>query len=246
MTTGTETGFINVQEMDEHERLRAEKETLGFYLQGHPISRYEPELEQITTTTLSAVSQGVVRIAGYIESIRTRSGQRGRMAELRIDDRTARMHVNLYSEVYEKYRAILQKDKLVVISGEAVADEYYESGLSVKADKIADLADFRSNCGYLVLRLDHQMMQNGISGLLKSTLKCESGRKCQVVVEYSTGKAKGNLTLGNEWRVDISDNLLQQLGALIGTENVIVRYRDIHRYFAPTSKPKLKFISGSY
>jgi DNA polymerase III subunit alpha len=245
-TSGIESGFVEAQELEEHERLRAEKETLGFYLQGHPISRYEPELCQITTTTLGAVSLGIVRIAGYIESVRTRSGQRGRMAELRIDDRTARLHVNLYSEVYEKYRAVLQKDKLVVISGEAVADEYYESGLSVKADKIADLADIRANCAHLVLRLDHHMMQNGMSGLLKSVLKGQTSRKCHVILEYSNGIANGSLTLGNEWRVDISDNLLQQLGALIGSENVIVRYRDVHKYLAPTSKPKLKFTSGSY
>ncbi|MEX2352670.1 MAG: DNA polymerase III subunit alpha, partial [Gammaproteobacteria bacterium] len=135
--------YTGAQELDEHERLHAEKETLGFYLQGHPITRYEKELLSVTTTALNMVNPGVVRVAGYIESIRTRSGQRGRMAEIRIDDRTARVNVNLYSEVYEKYRPILQKDKLVIIAGEAVVDEYYASGISIKADKIVDLAEIR-------------------------------------------------------------------------------------------------------
>ncbi len=241
---GGESEFIEARELDEEERLRAEKETLGFYLQGHPISRYETELAQITTTSLDRISQGVVRIAGYIESIRTRSGQRGRMAELRIDDRTSRVHVNLYSEVYEKYRAVLQKDKLVIISGEAVADDYYESGLSIKADKIVDLADVRTNSAYLVLRLDRQMMQNGTLDLIKKTLKSSPGRKSLVMFEYTNGEARGNLTLGNDWCVDISDNLLQELAAFLGKENITVSYRDVHKYFALTSKPKLKFISG--
>src|SRR5690606_15617031 len=115
-------------------RLRAEKETLGFYLNGHPISRYETELHAITTCSLNSLSPGIARVAGYIESIRTRSGQRGRMAELRIDDRTGRAHVNLYSDVYEQYRSMLHKDKLVVIIGEVVSDEFYASGFSIKAD----------------------------------------------------------------------------------------------------------------
>ncbi len=242
---GTDSEFADARELDEYERLRAEKETLGFYLQGHPISRYEAELGLITTTALNSISLGVVRIAGYIESIRTRSGQRGRMAELRIDDRTARVHVNLYSEVYEKYRSVLQKDKLVIISGEAVADDYYESGLSVKAEKIADLADTRANCSYLVLRLDRQMMQNGMLNIIKGTLKAHANRKSPVMVEYTNGTAKGNLNLGNDWRVEISDKLLQELAGLLGNENIMVRYRDVHKYFAPANKPKFKYISGS-
>jgi len=167
------------------------------------------------------------------------------MAEIRLDDRTARTHVNLYSEVYEKYRAMLQKDKLVIISGEAVSDDYYEAGLSVKADKIVDLADVRANCGYMVLRLDLQMMQNGMLNLVKEILKRHTSQKSQVMVEYTNDTAKGSLTLGNEWRVDISDNLLQELTGLVGGDNVAVRYRDVHKYFAPTAKPRLKFISSS-
>jgi DNA polymerase-3 subunit alpha len=234
--------FVEAKELDEHERLRAEKETLGFYLQGHPISRYERELIHITTSTLSSVNLGIVRIAGYIETVRTRSGQRGRMAELRIDDRTARVHVNIYSEVYEQYRAALQKDKLVIIAGEAVADDYYETGFSIRADKVVDLAELRAICGYLRLKTDKQMMQNGLLAIIKDILKRHAGRKSQVLMDYDNGPACGTVTLGDEWRVEISDNLLDELNGLLGGGNVSVEYRDVHKFLAP--KQKFKFISG--
>jgi len=237
-----DSAFVEAKELEEHERLHAEKETLGFYLQGHPITRYEKELVSITTTSLISVNPGVVRVAGYIENIRIRSGQRGRMAELRIDDKTARVNVNLYAETYEKYRPVLQKDKLVIISGEAIVDEYYASGFSIKADKIANLGEIRAACGYLILRLDRKMMQNAGMASIRQLFNQYSSRNSQVIIEYTNGTAKGILTLGEEWRVEISDKLLEEVAGLIGEDNVSVAYRDIHKFFAP--KQKLKSING--
>jgi DNA polymerase-3 subunit alpha len=234
--------FIKANDLNEYERLKAEKDTLGFYLEGHPITRYENELLSITTTSLNGMSPGVVRVAGYIENIRTRTGQRGRMAELRIDDRTARMMVNLYSDVYEKYRSILQKDKLIIISGEAVEDDYYASGIAIKAEKVMELTEIRTLCGSLILRLDNQMMQNDFMIKIKEVLARYSSRKSNVIVEYKNNLARGVLTLGDEWRVEISDNLLDELIGLIGDENISVEYKDVHKYF--TSRPKFKYISG--
>lgn len=238
----SDSEFIDVKELDEHERLRAEKETLGFYLQGHPITRYEQELVGITTAALNAVNLGLVRVAGYIENIRIRSGPRGKMAELRIDDRTARVSINLYSEVYERYRQLLQKDKLVIISGEAVVDEYYEAGFSIRADKVVDLSEIRAACAYLRLKMIRQLMQNGTLTFIKDILKRHGGRKSQVIVEYDNDAARGIVSLGDEWRVEISDILLEELAGLLGKENVSVEYRDLHKFFAPQSR--LKYISG--
>ncbi|MGK0296895.1 MAG: DNA polymerase-3 subunit alpha [Gammaproteobacteria bacterium] len=234
--------FISANDLNEYERLKAEKDTLGFYLEGHPITRYENELLSITTTSLNGMNPGVVRVAGYIENIRTRSGQRGRMAELRIDDRTARMMVNLYSDVYEKYRSILQKDKLIIISGEAVEDDYYASGIAIKAEKVMELTEIRTLCGSLILKLDNQMMQNDFMINIKEILTRYASQKSYVIVEYKNDLARGVLTLGDDWRVEISDNLLDELIGLIGKENISVEYKDVHKYF--TSRPKFKYISG--
>jgi DNA polymerase-3 subunit alpha len=234
--------FIEAGEMDYLERLKAEKETLGFYVRGHPITRYESELLAITTTSLNAVNPGIVRVAGYIENIRTRTGQRGRMAEIRIDDRTARMVVNLYSEVYEKYRSVIQKDKLVIIAGEAVEDDYYSSGVAIKAEKVADLPEIRTLCGSLRLKLDPQMLKNGRLDQIRDILKNNAARKSPVFVEYNSDNAKGVLTLGDDWQVEINDTLIEEISGLIGKDNISVEYKDIHRHFA--IRPRLKYISG--
>lgn len=233
--------FINVKDLNELERLKAEKETLGFYVNGHPITKYEKELLSITTSSLGDVKLGLVRVAGYLEGIRTRSGQRGRMAELRVDDKTARMVVNLYSEAYEKYRSMLQKDKLVIIVGEAIEDDYYSSGIAIKADMVVDLDEVRSLCGLLSLTLNRDTVKKTLP-MVQEVLRNHKSEKCHVIIKYENDSANGLITLGDDWRVSINDELLEELFVILGDDKVSVLYKDVHKYF--TAKPKFKYISG--
>ena len=225
---GREGDFIEARQWDDDQRLRGEKGTLGFYLQGHPISRYEEELRSIITTQLNSMSLGSVRVAGYIENIRTRSGQRGRMAEIRIDDRTARAHVIVYSDVYQQYRSMLQKDKLVIILGEAVQDDYFASGYSIKASKIFDLAGLRSLHSTLILSINRQMMHNGLLHSIRNILKERTNGKNTIHIQYNNGQALGCLLLGEEWQVEINDKLIEELSGLLGRDHICVDYKNIN------------------
>jgi len=222
--TNGEEGFIEAREWDDEQRLRGEKDTLGFYLRGHPISRHEDELSSIVTTQLNSINLGNVRVAGYIENIRTRSGRRGRMAEVRIDDRTARAHVNVYSDVYQQYRSILQKDTLVIIFGDVVQDDYYASGYSIKANRIFDLAGIRSMCSKLILRIDKQMMQNGLLTSVQNVLKEHTNGNNTVNIQYNNGNALGSLQLGEGWQVEVNDKLIEELTGLLGSDHINIEY----------------------
>ena len=230
--TNREEEFIEAREWDDEQRLRGEKDTLGFYLRGHPIGLYENELSSIITTQLNSISLGNVRVAGYIENIRTRSGRRGRMAEIRIDDRTTRAHVNVYSDVYQQYRSILQKDTLVIIFGEAVQDEYYSSGYSIKANRIFDLAGIRSMCSRLILRIDKSIMQNGLLNSVQNILKEHTNGKNTVNIQYNNGNALGSLQLGEGWQVEVNDKLIEELTGLLGSDHINIEYKDFNRNFS--------------
>ena len=224
--------FVVSGDWDDQERLRWEKETLGFYLEGHPISRYEKELSEIITVQLRQVKKERLRVAGYIENIRTRAGARGRTAEIRLDDRTSRMQLTLYPEVYDRYRPNLIKDRLIIICGEAIEDDYFNSGYYIKVDSVHDLDEIRNNCGVLRLSLDHTMSTNGVMHELRSVLATAKGRTRPVVVEYDNGKATGRLTLGEAWKVSIDDALLGSLRGLLGGENVNIDYYQVSQYLS--------------
>ena len=118
---------VKVSDWDDDTRLFNEKETLGLYLTGHPITRYEKEIRQFTECALNNVeslvpsetggnryakkNQREVRLAGLMISLRARKTQRGsKIVTAVLDDRTARIEMVLYEEVHEKYAHLLQKD----------------------------------------------------------------------------------------------------------------------------------------
>ncbi|MEJ2762356.1 MAG: DNA polymerase III subunit alpha, partial [Gammaproteobacteria bacterium] len=236
-----ESRFAEVREWDEQERLRGEKATLGFYLHGHPITFYEDELKAIITTTLNRVVIGNATIAGYIETIRTRPGRRGRMAEICLDDRTARVYATLFPETYQQYRNMLHKDRLVIATGEAVEDDYYEIGYSFRVQRLFSLDEIRNACGDLVLYLSEEAMQAGLLDGVKQILESHKGAR-PVVFEYSRDGVSAAITPGQSWRVDINEKLLEDMRELLGRDSVKIEYRDVRRFLH--HQPVLNKASG--
>lgn len=226
-TTTEDTSMYDiVPEWDEKERLTGEKDTLGFYLVGHPINRYEEELEGITSYRLKDLKVGnnIITVAGYIMSIRTRTGSRGRMAEIRLDDRTSRALVNIYSEEFLKFRHLLVKDQLVIIKGKAIDDDYVESGISIRANEILSLDDIRKRSGRLILSMKYEYLKNGGIEHLKETITPFRNGSSAVSIQYDNGDAIANLNLGEEWHLTINDDLLDKLSESIGKDSVKIDY----------------------
>jgi len=222
--------FVQADCWDDYDRLIGEKETLGFYLEGHPITRHEDELAGIITMPLRDITPGRVIVAGYIENIRTRSGMRGKMAEVRLDDRTARAQLTLYSEVYERNRAMLITDKLIVARGEAVEDDYYNTGYYIKVDSLHELGHIRNQCASLRLSLDEGMLQNGMIESVRNVLAPYINNSRPVIIEYDNGQAKGEIDLGDSWKIEINDKLMDELGKLVGVDNVKIEYQGVNRF----------------
>ena len=222
--------FIQVREWDEQERLRGEKMTLGFYLHGHPITFFEEELQAIISTPLGRIGAGSATIAGYIEAIRTRPGRRGRTAEICLDDRTARLYATLYPETYQQYRNMLHKDRLVIVAGEAVDDDYYDVGYSFKVDRLFSLDEIRSVCGELNLYLHEKGMKAGLLEEIKRLLETHNNGARPVIIHYIRDGVTAAINPGQSWRVDINEKLLEDMRELLGRDNVKVEYTDVRRF----------------
>lgn len=232
ITSESDISFVEADEWSDHKRLLGEKETLGFYLKGHPINLYKDELESIVTTSLRGITSGNVTVAGYIDTIRIRIGPRGRTADVRLDDQDTRIYVILYSEIYQKYSPMLIKDRLIIAKGEAKEDDYYDTGYSIKIDKLFDLNQIRDSCAILRLSLDKDMIENGILESVKSLLTPCKKHLRPIVIEYDSGTVKGEIDLGDDWKVEINDKLLDDLGSLLGVDNVRLEYSGVRDFLS--------------
>jgi len=128
-----------VADWSEAERLAGERETLGLFLSGHPITPYEPDLKFLVSSRLVDVggprpapaadgarswSAGKpATVAGLVLEIRRRPNR----VTLILDDRSARLEVSLYEEVFQQHRDIIVKDAILIIDGTLRFDDFIEA-----------------------------------------------------------------------------------------------------------------------
>ncbi len=226
----------SVEPWSEKERLEAEKQTLGLYLTGHPITEYEQELKNITHGTISALladaerSKGKMegRVAGLIVEMRTRQTKQGKMMGFAtLDDRTGRLEVAAFSKIFEQYRDILSKDTLLVAEGAINIDDF--SGmLRVTAEKMYTIEQAREMFArsiQLQWDITRHPADKGFIEQLTEILKPFCGGTCPVVINYISKKAKATIKLGDEWRIHPGDELLTRLKYFLSSEAVGVKYR---------------------
>ena len=220
--------FVMAANWDDETRLNGEKETLGLYLTGHPIDRYEAELADIISSKiadLNPTTSQAITVAGLVVGIRTMNTRRGdRMAFVTLDDRTGRVELAVFSEQYNQYRDMLAKDRLVVVEGEVNIDDY-TGGVRMSANKLYDIDKARETFAKrLLLRIDRgRASQDFIQSLQQTLLPFREGH-CPVYVDYRSDGASARLRLGEEWKVRPADELIHRLTELAGDERVSVEY----------------------
>jgi DNA polymerase-3 subunit alpha len=248
--------IVEVDDWNDETRLANEKETLGLYLTGHPISRYEKELRRFTECRFSKVpglvpenergghggggqggSYGYRKknktqycLAGLLIGMRVRKTKTGsKIVTGVLDDRTARIEVVLYEEVYQQYSSALVKDKVCVVVGSVSYDDF-NAAYSVNASTVYSMTQAREKFARgLQIKLD-KSKANGcwsdatITQQLTEVLQPYRQGSCPVNIEYNSGSDVSQFVLGEEWNVRPSDDLLIRLDKLFGSEHVEMMY----------------------
>ncbi|HEY0783550.1 MAG TPA: DNA polymerase III subunit alpha, partial [Thermoanaerobaculia bacterium] len=113
-------------EWPEKERLRAEKETLGFYLTGNPLLEHQEALERLTTHTTAGLKEGAdgqVTVGGMISGInrvKIKSGPNaGRfMGRFVLEDLEGALPVTLFANQLQQFGHLLVDESVVLVKGQ--------------------------------------------------------------------------------------------------------------------------------
>jgi len=227
---------------EDEQRLQGEKETLGLYLTGHPIDRYDTELNAMVGMRIAKLletdrelgrrdrrDREKRTVAGLVVSVRHGKTQRGRMGSVLLDDRAGRIEVTVFSELYDQIRNLLVPDQILSVTGALNFDEFRD-GWSLRADSVRTFEQARESAAdHLALTLDLSDPIDHSQGLARIEALSEAFNPfldgdLPVRLRYLRPGAMGELVLGNSWRVQPTDTLLKRLRQILGADAVKVSY----------------------
>lgn len=112
------------------ERLKHERELLGFYTSGHPLNALgglDDFLDTLNETTLPTIKDRTpFRVCGVITAVVKRISKRDNRpwATFILTTRRANFTVNIFSEAYEKHQSLLVDGTVALVHGEVRHDEF--------------------------------------------------------------------------------------------------------------------------
>ena len=223
----------------EEQRLAGEKETLGLYLTGHPIARYEQELARFidnTISTLKPTEDKTIVVAGLVVAMRAMQTRRGdRMAFVTLDDRTGRLELAVFSELFERHRDLLAKDTLLVVEGQVSVDDY-SGGFKMSAERLYNIDQARGTfASRLEIDVDAELAAGNFTLALQQILKPATPGNCPICLRYDAGDALAEIQLGPEWKITPGQTLLDRLAGLAGEGRVRLIYPDTRRVLTPAT-----------
>lgn len=141
----TEILLPDIKEWEELEKLNFEKDTVGFYITGHPLDNNLTEIRTITDSDISNLenfNEGQpVRIGGLIRSCKQLKSKRGEpMAFVILEDILETVEVMVFPETYSSCYQLLNSSEPIIVKGTV---QKGDRGLKIIADAIDLLPDAR-------------------------------------------------------------------------------------------------------
>lgn len=210
-------------------RLKGEKDTLGLYLTGHPIDVYRNELKAFIPSKINELTptrRGVTTVfAGLVVDV---ANFPNRMV-VTLDDGTARIEVSANHERFQRFKDIVQTEKVVVIEGEIYEREGFDRpmGRLTKAFSLNEIRQKRANSIQIHLHAEHlsKTLSQDLQNMLLPYCNVDLCTHIPVLLHLDYAYATAELHLGIQWKIAPLDEALVKLRDYFGKESLHIEYQ---------------------
>lgn len=221
-----------VEELEEKERLYLEKEVLGMYVSGHPLSQYKDELKKNTTInnaelneikedyiTYLNLNEREVTMGGIVINKTIRTTKRNDlMAIIELEDLYGVIEVIVFPQVLQKYNTVIQEDKIIYIDGRLSIKE--DENAKLIAREIRDMNDNRKkNEPTLYLKINSIENKELVNDLISVVTKYPGENDIYIYAENIKQMYKWN-----HIKVNINENLINELEDILPKSNIKVKF----------------------
>ena len=214
----------------DHETLAYEKESLGFYLSGHPLSDYAREVRDFGTHTSMTLRQcpggAPVAMAGMIAAIRKKKTRKGEwMAVVSLEDLEGTCEAVVFPSLFGRIGDLLVEDAAVLISGRTDGQRTDDRGRLLVED-IISLRDVRGKRAEAVaIALEAPGLSTDTLTRLRNTLASHRGGVPVLLVLTVPENCRATFKPVPEVRVQPGPELIDAVESLLGRGSVKFRVR---------------------
>jgi len=218
--------FEELPEWSLEERLRAEKEVLGFYVTGHPLARFAGEVARFADTKISDLGSRVdrnVRIGGVLTNLKRQKIKKGinegkTMLKATLEDTTGSVSVCVFASLYERVGASLTADLPVLVTGMV-----RESGpaFEITVSEVTQLEGITERWAREVkIRVNLAFADERVLARLKEKLTGHPGTVPVSIRLFRPGEFEATVKAADSMRIALSPGLTSEIRALAGEDSV--------------------------
>lgn len=234
---GTNMKLPEVNNFSKEMLLQMEKETMGIFVTGHPLSEFREVLTRVADTTcdelMNADEEGSrlrdgmkVTIAGMVSGRKTKITKNNKlMAFVEIEDLYGSAEIVVFPNAYEKYQALTEEGAIVAVSGKVNLKE--DQAAAILADSFKDCRPMLSEKPAVYLRITEEAAER-IGGVPAAEAeKTALDRLCILLQKYPgdhpvniympSGKA---MRAPKELWVAPDDEFVNEVNEFLGEGNV--------------------------
>jgi DNA polymerase-3 subunit alpha len=212
----------------ERERVKYEKEALGFYLTGNPLTEHQAQLERMITHTSASLkegAEGTVTLGGIVASmsrVKIKSGPNAGkfMGRFVLEDLEGSLPVTLFASQLEKFGHLLTDDAVVLVKG-----QLRERGTDVEitVEEIVPVTNLGPSLAEVQLVLEPSKVSTNAMLRLSDLLKEHPGH-VPVMLQLQLPDRTVWIAPRDTYKVDFGPKLAASIEGLLGHGTIRERY----------------------
>ena len=211
----------DIKQWPQRQRLAFEKELLGFYISGHPLSEYKGEVKEFTDYSVKDIAQAMdgeeIKIVGLINAVKLTTTKRKneRMAILRIEDMDAEIEAVVFPSTYLAIANYLKEGDVVIVKGRVSFRDNEPKIIVTDMKHFDEIYKAIKSVNVNLSEMDDITLKN-----LKDRLKHFPG-KIPVYLRLDTISNQGvQILVGEDLFVDPKEILMNELKEVVGKDKV--------------------------
>ncbi|XZR52686.1 MAG: DNA polymerase III subunit alpha [Enterobacteriaceae bacterium] len=206
--------------------LEKEYDTIGMYLSNHPIIQYIEEIKYYTggilLKNLYLTKKNKIKIISgilvYYKIIYSKNNKY--ICICIIDDQTSKIEVIIFDNILKKYKNIIKKNNILIISGEIFFDNF-KNIFKMKAYEIFNIDEIREKyITKLIIYININKINSKLLNYLYKILENNKGGKTPIWFYYKENDIILKLKCSKIWNIKINNLLLMKLREFFGYSNI--------------------------